>query len=244
MVRSDSRRQKQLAKKKAKRAARHQQISRVKSLGPAARIAAARDQIVDCLFNEDDLEEQGITNALISFRLPSGEIGVASFLVDTYCLGVKDVFGRLFLPADYREFLDSYRSKTDARDVKPANLRKLIDDAVAFARRCGQPPHPDFAKWSRVLEGIDPAQATKSYPMGRDGKPYYMAGPHESESRSRLILSRLNEHCGPGNFDYVVALDHDLWSALDDLSDGEVMDRLNDSDIGLEDLDDEDDATA
>lgn len=49
MVRSDSRRQKQLARKKAERAARHQAISRVKSLGPAARIAAARDHLGDCL---------------------------------------------------------------------------------------------------------------------------------------------------------------------------------------------------
>lgn len=46
----------------------------------------------------------------------------------------------------------------------------------------------------------------------------------------------------PVPLDYLVALDHDPWSALADLPDGEIVDRPMEGDrIALEDLDEGDD---
>lgn len=228
MARSEARRQKQLQKKKAKRSARQGALKRLKSQSPAQRIVAARSVVRHCLLQRDDLEDKGIGSALFSVELPSGEIGTVVFLIDRYCLGVKDVFGRVMHASDYSNWIDEFRDRTDAVSIAPATLRRLVDDVVAFARSCGLSPHPDYNKWRVVLSDVDPEQASETFEMGRDGKPWFMAGPFDSESRCRAVVAKLEEHCGPGNYDYVVQVGPD--SELLDEFDDDWEDEFDDED--------------
>ena len=50
--------------------------------------------VVDCLIN-DEFEERGLASVFIGRRSASGELAFAVFLVDTYCMGVKDCFGEV-----------------------------------------------------------------------------------------------------------------------------------------------------
>jgi hypothetical protein len=45
-----------------------------------------------------------------------------------------------------------------------------------------------------------------SFTFGKDGKPFYISGPRDTPERSRAIVDRLMERCGPGRFDYLVVL--------------------------------------
>jgi hypothetical protein len=170
MARSEARRQKQLAKKKARRNAKRHQVQRERSLSTPQRIAAPGGEIIDCLLSRDDLEEQGIANAGCAVRLKTGEIGLVMYLIDCWCLGVKDVFGRIVPANFYAKWVDHYRDSTGAKSIAPATLRRLLDDAVEFANSCGQPPHPAYARYQAVLARIDPAQARERFDMGDNGK--------------------------------------------------------------------------
>jgi len=40
--------------------------------------------------------------------------------------------------------------------------------------------------------------------FGKNGKPFFIAGPHDNAAR---ILKQLEKTAGPGNYDYLVPLD-------------------------------------
>lgn len=227
MARSQARRQKQLAKKKAKRSAKRHEVLRERSLSAPQRIAAPGGEIITCLLNRRDLLELGIANASCAVRLKTGEIGVVVYLIDRWCLGVKDVVGRIMPAEFYADWVDNLREKTGAKSIAPAALRRLLDDAVAFARSCGQPPHPAYARYQAVLARIDPSQAKERFEMGDNGKPHFFAGPNDDEARCYQIYSRLRDACGEGNFHYTMPIPASLAESLPD-------------DCEVEEFDDED----
>lgn len=206
MARSEARRQKQLARKKANRSAKRAVRQRERSRSTTDQMSAPGAQIADCLLARRDLVEQGIASAMCSVRRRTGELGVAVYLIDRWCLQVKDVFGRIMPAGVYADWLDDFRKKTGAKPVAPATLRRLIDDAVAFARSCGQPPHLAFAKYQGVLARVDPAQAQETFEMGHGGRPHFFAGPDDDTERCALVMSRLRRSVGEGNFDFTVPL--------------------------------------
>ena len=58
---------------------------------PARLEAASRAPILHCCYLKA-LWEVGIGNVLVSRLLSSGEVAFVVFLVDVYCLGVKNLF--------------------------------------------------------------------------------------------------------------------------------------------------------
>lgn len=63
-----------------------------------------------------------------------------------------------------------------------------------------------YKKAARVFGGIDPGQCSQPFVFGREGKPFYCRGPRETEEQARRIVQHLEKRCGPGNYDYLVAL--------------------------------------
>ncbi len=92
---------------------------------------------------------------LIARAIPDGRIVSGIFLVDTYCLGVKNAFMMVQSPIDFENILDKHFSGDDLKPATPACARKLIDDAIAYARDLGFEPHRDFRDASVVLGDID-----------------------------------------------------------------------------------------
>ena len=83
-------RQKQQERRAAKRKAKQESASKRNSATLAEQIAAAaRHPVHDCWVS-DDLWKQGIGYVTLSRELPYGGIAFAMFLVDRYCLGVKN----------------------------------------------------------------------------------------------------------------------------------------------------------
>lgn len=126
-----------------------------------------------------------------------GRLQASGCLVDVYCLGVKDALGPKSLqPDELRPFVARYFSTYDAPPVEvPLELaQSLVLGAVDYAATLGFEPHADLAAVRPLLgswEGPSPIR------FGRDGRPYYIQGPHDDAFR---VLQTLRRAVGDGGF--------------------------------------------
>ena len=138
-------RQRKLAAKAARRkaAVAEKKKKEGSSTTLAGRIRmAAMGPIVHCLM-PTNLFEAGIGNVLVARRLPSGMLGCAWFLVDVFCLGVKDIFYREVSEAELRSRLEALSETQEFVEVEPTRARRLVRDAAAYAVGLGLPAAKD-----------------------------------------------------------------------------------------------------
>lgn len=188
-----AREQKRLAKQKAKRAEKHRRADRASSPNPAIRLQAAADWPIVATLEPTRLWENGIGNLIIARRMPNGRLMMGAFLVDTYCLGVKDAFWKEVGDAEFKAIMAKLSgSGGPQRNISPERLSKLVHCAVDYAQSLGLQPHPDFHATRHLMDGIDPSLCDDHFEFGKDGKPFYIAGPHDSEAKSRMVADRVN----------------------------------------------------
>jgi hypothetical protein len=150
-------------------------------------------------------ETQGMGHVTLSREGPGGMVAVACFLVDRYCLGVKSVILDVMHHADYEaKFQRRFRSQFTNRDVPPQDAVKYVTGAVAYARSIGLAPDPEYAPATVLFSGIDPASSTATFEYGKNGKPFFVAGPNDGPARCRQILAILENHCGRGGYDFMI----------------------------------------
>jgi hypothetical protein len=206
MAANQKRRQKQLERKKAKRKQRHRQLVRQKNRGLAEQLseAAVKAPILNCYLSES-LRDDSFGYVIVSRQLPHDQVAVASFLVDRHCLGVKDAFATIMVRAEYREkFLRRYEGHCELIETSPATARRLVEDVVEYTRRLGLNPHEDYHRAKAIFGDIDPAEADEQFEFGQDGKPLFVAGPHDTPERCYRILSTLEHSCGRDGFNFIV----------------------------------------
>ncbi|MGB5984401.1 MAG: hypothetical protein WBG37_03780 [Desulfobacterales bacterium] len=138
--------------------------------------------------------------------MPNGDIGAGVYLLDVWCLGVKNAYFTVLSEDDYKDRIGQIEVNEELDNIHPSCLRKLIDECVDYAENLGFKPHKDFKASKQLLMDIDPTVCPDSYSFGKDGKPFYCSGPNESEQKSKQIVNTLLRNCGEGNFDYLVGL--------------------------------------
>jgi hypothetical protein len=207
MATDPRKRQRKLERRAGKRQEKKQLQVRERSAGLAVRLtAAARYPILDCTVSET-LDTEGMGAVLLSRELPDGRVAVATFLVDRYCLGVKDAWGEILGHFAYdSKYRREMWSRDPVRPIPPADARKLVEQAAAYARRLGFAPHADYAKAAPLFGDIDPAAGAATFEFGKNGKPFFIAGPHDSPARCRQILATLEHACGKRAYEYFVPL--------------------------------------
>jgi Domain of unknown function (DUF1841) len=154
-------------------------------------------------------------------------LAMAGFLVDVYCLGVKDAFFREMEEAELETLLDGMEETAPLETVDPSYARKLLRDAVAYARTLGLEPPADYAAVEPLFGDIDPDACDVQFQFGYQGKPFYVPGPSESPTQIRRRLDLLRRRLGDDGFEF---------------------EEIEDASDALEELDyedeDEDDASA
>jgi hypothetical protein len=142
--------------------------------------------------------------AIVLVAAPDGFNGVlmCSYLVDTWCLGVKDAMGPRRMAR--REFEALRRQcfapwESEGIPVPLELAQHLVLGSVEYARRLGFEPHLDFAR-ARPLLGAWEGPSAISF--GRNGKPCYLTGRYEDPRR---VLATLERSVGRGRFDYTVS---------------------------------------
>jgi hypothetical protein len=191
MSKNEARRQKQLAKKKAKRDEKRTQMARQSSDNPLIRLAEAESwPIVDALVPET-LWSRGIGQLILTRRLPDGRLALGNFLVDVFCLGVKNAYWKIISEWDFDSLRRRLAEMGPLYAATPEQFAKLVLGAVDYAQAIGFPPHPDFRHAKLLLAGIDPSKCTDTFTFGKDGKPFYINGPHDSPEKIKIIMHKI-----------------------------------------------------
>jgi hypothetical protein len=146
----------------------------------------------------------GIGHVVVSRFKSEGRVEAGVFLVDIYCLGVKDAFFTLLHTSEYEERLlgKVFRERSEALSAVCA--RKLVEDAVAYARALGIEPHPNYKQAARIFGGISKEECHRDFTFGKDGKPLFVQGPNDSPVMVERIIKMLHAKCGEGNFNYII----------------------------------------
>jgi hypothetical protein len=191
-----ARQQKRAAKQKAKRTEKRAKEFRRTSTDPTIRLATARKWPVVKALAAPELWNTGIGHIAIARRESETSVVFAVFLVDVYCLGVKNAFWTAGTHRDFEEVIERMEKTQKMRAIEPACLVKIVTGAVEYALSFHFPPHPDYRHAAMLLDGIDPAACPQHFTFGRDGKPFYVQGPHESSAQAAAITQRVVEAGG------------------------------------------------
>ena len=169
--------------------------------------AASRAPVAD-VWVPAQLFDRGIGSVWISRALPDGDYAIASFLVDTFCLGVKDALYQIVDARKYAELMELVQQSPDAPLLRehPAYARKLVERAVAYARELGLEPHADYKAASLLFGDIDASACPASFVFGQDGRPLYIAGPNDSPSFQRRVLKQLEKGSGAGGYHSLMSM--------------------------------------
>lgn len=153
--------------------------------------------------SEEDPEIGGLANVLIAREARPGRATFCGFLVDAYCLGVKNVIG----PFEKRsaEILEVRSRLFSAFDVLPSSVpielaQHLVHGAVAYARSLGFEPHHEFVDAAPYLgDAVGPTPIQ----FGREGQPFYICGPDDDVS---AVLRTLRAAVGEGNYHFIAPM--------------------------------------
>lgn len=157
--------------------------------------------IFECLLNQD-WQEKGLAHILLSRKQSNTEFIIGVFLVDIFCLGLKNTFCNANVPLEeYEKLKLSMAEESSLITCDPVLANRIVYGAIEYARKLGFEPQKDF-RLSRFTLG-EPSDADIPYNIefGKDGKPLYIAGPNDNAGR---VIERLSKTVGDGNFHYLL----------------------------------------
>lgn len=203
-------RQKALRKKKKKdkqrKERRHKTKSNHSNFGDynykKSIIERAREfPIFECVINPQ-WEKEGFAQILLSRRQPNGKLVLGAFLVDICCLGLKNTFCKTEIPLeDYETLKDRMYQETLCTYCDPAHAVKIIYGAIRYSKNLGFEPQKDFALSSFILDEPSEEDSFVDIKFGKEGKPFYIAGPDDNVD---YIMRKLSKSVGEGNFHFIV----------------------------------------
>ena len=143
--------------------------------------------------------EGGKKNVLVARRMPNGHLVVGFYLIDLWCLGLKDTFYRTDLTlAEYDEIVGSMDYDIPVEKIEPALAFNMIYAAIEYAEDLGFEPAKDFKTTQYLLPEPDDFEYIE-IETGLNGKPCYYPGP---DDRVEAILSKLDKKVGKGNYTF------------------------------------------
>lgn len=170
------------------------------------KVSAALDNpFYECLM-PNNLFDAGIGNILITRLAPNGVITVCSFIVDVYCLGIKNALVKTMPIPEYEKVFKPGIVKSHGgyafTKIKPACARKLIEGAAQYAKDLGFNPHQDYHSLKMIFGEEKLGFCWSRYHYGKDKMPHYVKGPNESTADANKIVATLEKSCGAGNFHF------------------------------------------
>ena len=147
--------------------------------------------------DEENEDEPGLAKIIVS-RFENHRYFFACYLIDYYCLGVKEVVGPLRVDSNkHTKLIEEYSYLEDMIEISLTQAQSIIFGAVEYARKLGLSPHPDWENAKGHLG--QPAFDLPSIEFGRNGKPFFL---YQSNDDAETIIATLKETVGEGNFDY------------------------------------------
>lgn len=189
-----------MSKKKKKGTVQQPALSPAKYLKEKARSLA----IGKCYVSED-MQACGEGNVIVTRKHKNGKVSMGVFLVDIFCLGVKDAF-YMFRMEEYEfEHLEEKFAATRIRECSYEEAHNWIYGAIAFAEEGGITPHPGFTLAQYLLEEDTDDVPLIEYDFGKDGKHLLIA---DSQSEANKYVPTLKKNLGD-NFEVIIHAEDD-----------------------------------
>lgn len=150
---------------------------------------AAKYPLHECCLANNGWRQHGMAVLFVSRKVIESRYICAFYMVDTYCLGLKDTFAQVNLDRSRMLELRSHVEHTGA--LQPYNYedaRSLILGAIDFAASFGFKPNEDWNLSGKVIE--ETRAYVPRFKFGKDGKPFYVQGPHDD---ARSIMNTLSK---------------------------------------------------
>lgn len=166
-----------------------------------------------------DWRETGLAVVVVARSQPNGRVVFGNYMVDYYCLGVKDCFARgdVSLKRFHEEILPDIIPGGAAEPISVDLAHELVYGGVEYAARWGFAPHVDFEFAQEVLDPPAMRARRGEVTFGRNGKPFFVNGANDD---ARAVIAQLEKTAGAGNFDYAVAFGDNLEELEEEPPDG------------------------
>ncbi|MGF1604307.1 MAG: DNA-binding response regulator [Thermosynechococcaceae cyanobacterium] len=154
--------------------------------------------------NTDDVAPEiggGLTTVLVVRATKYNRFLICTYLVDYWCLGLKNTIGPRKLDSlAYKHFVSTmYEAHSgEPQHITLSQAQAVVFSALDYAERLGFKPHQDLAKTRPHLGEWDGQHRIE---CGREGKPFYICGPRDNSAQ---IIKTLTQNVGTGNFNYLV----------------------------------------
>ncbi len=151
--------------------------------------------------------EGGKYDIIVARKKPNGDLIVGFYLVDTWCLGLKDTFFRHDMTInDYEETIESMNEQqfgaVSAETCDPNHAFNLIYGAIEYAEDIGFEPHKGFEVTEYILPDVEDVEFVETE-FGKDGMPFYVDGPDDN---APAIIAKLEKKLGQGNFHFLTQI--------------------------------------
>lgn len=165
----------------------------------------ARQLPIHSTYISENWEETGMAVVIVNRTMPSGHLIVGLYMVDVFCLGVKDTHFRYKLTNiefnhDFLPELEQ-RSALQMELCDPQLAFNVVYGALEYAEDIGFQPHKDFKLTEWILPDVESIEYME-IEFGKDGKPLYFQGPNDNV---RKILAQLDK-LGEGNYNFVTMM--------------------------------------
>ena len=168
-----------------------------------------------------DMKKYGEGHVVVSRLHKGGKVSVAFYLVDIYCLGVKDTFYKLRMDDyEYEKILWTLQSE-NVEECTYEEAHNWVYGAVAFAEEAGIQPHKTFNLTQYMLKEDTDDVPLMEFEFGKNGKHFLVA---HSNLEASKYLPTMKAHLGE-NFEVLI-------------EDGEGTYDDDDDDFNFQDIED------
>jgi len=179
--------------------------------------------IGNCWLN-NDWQDTGLAHIIVERLHKTGNITFGTYLVDLYCLGLRDTYYEFNTDPDDYEDEKNIVSTLEKCDY--TLVHNIIYGAIAYAEDYGFKPHKDFSISKFILEEDDDDIELMELEFGLSGKPCYIIGANDNEAKIKQVIATLTRTAGEGNFEVREEDDLDEEFLLDRMFDEEPIDEL------------------
>ncbi len=143
----------------------------------------------------------GLVTVVAARERGGSKVSACAYLVDVYCLGVKNASGPRVL--DRRKLpeyvFQTFRSYGGPPLAAPLELAQhLVFGAIEYGRGLGFEPHPDF---EACASHLGQWKGPSVIGFGHEGKPLFIQGPRDNAAH---IMKTLEDKVGRDGFHFVV----------------------------------------
>jgi len=159
--------------------------------------------VYECLVNSE-WEKSKMVTVIVARVHANGNITAGIYLVDLFCLGIKDTTYLFNSP------LSEYKNKIfKMENLQPIQVsyelaHNIVFSGLDYATELGLNPRKEFTSLtSYILEEDNEDIDLIEIECGRNGKPFYLQGQYDSDQMVKQVDRQLERAVGKGNYDII-----------------------------------------